>query len=99
MRWRRIMPLKWYTTVIDCADLHAQARWWAGVLDWQLIYEADDEAVIVPKQRRTAAFDGRVAQRRVRAGLRARSQGQVQSSTTDVCPAQRRPRRSLEVLT
>jgi len=43
------MPLKWYTTVIDCADLHAQARWWAGVLHWQLIYEADDEAVTVPK--------------------------------------------------
>jgi len=43
------MPLKWYTTVIDCADLHAQARWWAAVLDWQLIYEADDEAVIVPQ--------------------------------------------------
>jgi Glyoxalase-like domain len=43
------MALKWYTVVIDCEDLHAQARWWAGVLDWQLVYEADDEAVIVPK--------------------------------------------------
>lgn len=43
------MALKWYTTVIDCADLHAQARWWAGVLDWKLVYEADDEAVIVSK--------------------------------------------------
>jgi hypothetical protein len=30
------MALKWYTAVIDCQDLHAQARWWAGVLDWQL---------------------------------------------------------------
>jgi len=35
--------------VIDCQDLHAQARWWAGVLDWQLVYESDDEAAIVPK--------------------------------------------------
>ncbi|MFZ0078029.1 MAG: VOC family protein, partial [Trebonia sp.] len=35
------MALKWYTAVIDCQDLHAQARWWAGVLDWQLVYEAD----------------------------------------------------------
>ena len=42
------MALKWYTTVIDCQDLHAQARWWAGVLDWQLVYESDDEAAIAP---------------------------------------------------
>jgi len=43
------MALRWYSAVVDCQDLHAQARWWAGVLDWQLVYEADDEAVIVPK--------------------------------------------------
>jgi hypothetical protein len=43
------MALKWYTVVIDCQDHHAQARWWAGVLDWQLVYEADDEAAIAPK--------------------------------------------------
>ena len=43
------MALKWYTTVIDCQDLHAQARWWAGVLDWQLVYEADNEAAIAPR--------------------------------------------------
>ena len=43
------MALKWYTTVIDCQDLHAQARWWAGVLDWQIIYEADDQAAVAPR--------------------------------------------------
>jgi hypothetical protein len=43
------MALKWYTTVIDCQDLHAQARWWAGVLDWQIVYEDDDQAAIVPR--------------------------------------------------
>jgi hypothetical protein len=43
------MALKWYTAVIDCQDLHAQARWWAGVLDWQLVYEAADQAAIAPK--------------------------------------------------
>ncbi|HEY2549624.1 MAG TPA: VOC family protein [Streptosporangiaceae bacterium] len=43
------MALKWYTVVVDCHDLHAQARWWADVLDWQLVFEADGEAVIVPK--------------------------------------------------
>jgi len=43
------MALKWYTTVIDCQDLHAQARWWADVLDWQLVYEDDNQAAIAPK--------------------------------------------------
>ena len=43
------MALKWYTVVVDCQDLHAQARWWAGVLDWQLVYESTDEAVIAAK--------------------------------------------------
>jgi hypothetical protein len=43
------MALKWYTAVIDCQDLHAQARWWADVLDWQLAYEDADQAAIAPK--------------------------------------------------
>jgi Glyoxalase-like domain len=43
------MALKWYTTVIGCQDLHAQARWWAGVLDWQIVYEADDQAAVAPR--------------------------------------------------
>ena len=43
------MALKWYTTVIDCQDLHAQARWWASVLDWQIVYEAEDQAAVAPR--------------------------------------------------
>jgi Glyoxalase-like domain len=43
------MSLRWYSVVIDCHDNAAQARWWAGVLDWQIIYEAEDEVVIVPR--------------------------------------------------
>ncbi len=43
------MALKWYSVVVDCNDLHAQARWWADVLDWQLAFESDDEAAIVPR--------------------------------------------------
>lgn len=43
------MALKWYSVVIDCHDLHAQARWWADVLDWQLEFESDGEAAIVPR--------------------------------------------------
>jgi catechol 2,3-dioxygenase-like lactoylglutathione lyase family enzyme len=42
------VTVRWYTVVVDCRDLAAQARWWAGVLDWRLVYEAADEAVIVP---------------------------------------------------
>ena len=43
------MSLRLYSVVIDCHDVAAQARWWAGVLDWQINYEADDEVVIVPR--------------------------------------------------
>ncbi len=42
------MALKWYTLVVDCTDVAAQARWWAAAMDWQVVYEADDEVVIVP---------------------------------------------------
>lgn len=43
------MSLRWYSVVIDCHDTAAQARWWADVLNWQIIYEADDEVAVVPK--------------------------------------------------
>ena len=42
------MALRWYTVVIDCHDVAAQATWWAQVLDWKKVYEADDEVVLVP---------------------------------------------------
>ncbi len=43
------MALRWYTLVIDCQDVAAQARWWAQTLDYQIIYEADDEVAVIPK--------------------------------------------------
>ena len=43
------MSLRWYSVVVDCHNISAQARWWARVLNWQIIYEADDEVVIVPR--------------------------------------------------
>ena len=43
------MSLRWYSVVVDCRDVAAQARWWADVLDWQIIYEAEDEVVVVPR--------------------------------------------------
>ena len=42
------MSVRWYSVVIDCSDVAAQARWWAEVLGWQTVYEAPDEVVIVP---------------------------------------------------
>jgi hypothetical protein len=43
------MSLRWYSVVVDCHDVAAQARWWVRVLDWQTIFEAEDEVVIVPR--------------------------------------------------
>ena len=43
------MALRWYTVVIDCRDIAAQARWWAQTLDYQIVYEADDEVAVIPK--------------------------------------------------
>jgi hypothetical protein len=42
------MALRWYTTVIDSTDPRSLAAWWAKALEWQTVYEADDEAVIIP---------------------------------------------------
>ncbi len=42
------MSLRWYTTVIDCRDVAAQAHWWAETLGWQVAYEEPDEIGVVP---------------------------------------------------
>ncbi|MBN9150359.1 MAG: VOC family protein [Cryobacterium sp.] len=42
------MAVRWYSIVVDCKDVAAQARWWAEVLDWRVAYESEDEWVIVP---------------------------------------------------
>ena len=43
------MPVRWYSVVVDCRDVAAQARWWGEVLDWPVVYEAEDEVVIAPR--------------------------------------------------
>ncbi|MBT2385922.1 VOC family protein [Streptomyces sp. ISL-11] len=35
-----------YTIVIDAHDLRAQAHFWCRVLDWRVLFEADDEVVV-----------------------------------------------------
>jgi len=44
------MALRWYTLVIDCRDVAAQARWWAETLGWRIVYEASDEVVVIPRE-------------------------------------------------
>ena len=43
------MALRWYTVVIDCHDIAAQARWWAQTLDFQIVYEDEHEVAVIPK--------------------------------------------------
>lgn len=42
------MSLRWYSVVVDCQDVSAQASWWTRALDWRCVYEAEDEVVLVP---------------------------------------------------
>ena len=71
------MTLRWYTVVVDCHDISAQASWWAEVLGWKKIYEAEDEVVIIPPRLAT----NRPAPRR---GIRCR-----RASCSSSCPRAR----------
>lgn len=43
------MGLRWYSVVVDSLDHRAQAAWWSRVLDWVLVHESDEEAVLVSR--------------------------------------------------
>jgi hypothetical protein len=43
------MALRWYSNVIETTDASRLARWWAEALDWEVIFEAADEVVLVPR--------------------------------------------------
>lgn len=43
------MALRWYSIVTETTDPRALGGWWAKALDWQTVYEADDEVVIIPR--------------------------------------------------
>jgi catechol 2,3-dioxygenase-like lactoylglutathione lyase family enzyme len=57
------MSVRWYTTVVDCHDVAAQARWWGEVLGWRTVYEAADEVVIVPPRALDESLDIPVEER------------------------------------
>ena len=42
------MALRWYSTVVESTDPRALAHWWAQALGWDVIYESDDECVVIP---------------------------------------------------
>ncbi|MFC4555658.1 VOC family protein [Georgenia faecalis] len=50
------MPVRWYSVVIDCQDVVAQADWWSQVLGWPKAYEAEDEVVLIPPHAFTDAY-------------------------------------------
>ena len=62
------MALKWYTIVVDCQDPQAQARWWAEVLDWTIVYDTPDEAVAVPAHALEEPLEVRTLQEWMRRG-------------------------------
>ncbi|MCX5139484.1 MULTISPECIES: VOC family protein [unclassified Streptomyces] len=40
------MAVSFYSVVVDAHDLPSLARFWCGVLDWKVLYDAEDEIVI-----------------------------------------------------
>ncbi|MFE7397895.1 VOC family protein [Streptomyces sp. NPDC057557] len=40
------MAVSFYSVVVDTHDLPSLARFWCQVLDWKVLFEADDEIVI-----------------------------------------------------
>ena len=57
------MSVRWYSVVIDCADVAAQGRWWAAALGWRIVYEAPDELILVPPHALTKGDDIPVEER------------------------------------
>ena len=43
------MAVRWYSVVVDCHDVAAQAAWWAAALGWKKAYESEHEVVLVPQ--------------------------------------------------
>src|SRR5690606_2884779 len=61
------MALRWYSTVIESRDHRALATWWAAALGWEVAFETEHEAAVVPPWARELASTLRFEQ--VPAGL------------------------------
>lgn len=42
------MALRWYSTVVEARDHRALAGWWAAALGWEVAFETEREAAVVP---------------------------------------------------
>ena len=40
------MPSTWYSIVVDCHDITAQSRFWAEVLGYDVVFEAEEEVAL-----------------------------------------------------
>ncbi|MCW2867094.1 MAG: glyoxalase, partial [Marmoricola sp.] len=61
------MSLRWYSTVIDCHDIAAQAQWWAETLGWRTEFQDEHEVCLVPPH--TAELPGTTPWEQVGPGL------------------------------
>jgi hypothetical protein len=57
------MSLRWYSVVVDCLDARAQGQWWANVLGWEIVYEAEDEVMVQPPHLLDSSRDIPLAER------------------------------------
>ncbi len=46
------MPISVNALVVDSKDPAGLARFWSQALDWQIVYESDDEILVTPSQER-----------------------------------------------
>jgi hypothetical protein len=42
------MATRWFSVIVDSADPGSLGAWWRDALDWQILYQADDEVVVGP---------------------------------------------------
>ncbi len=75
------MSTRWYSVVFDAHDPAALARFWSEVTGWPIVYEADDEVVLVGEPADVGLVFGRgddakVVKNRVHVDLDSRSPAQ-----------------------
>ncbi|GAA4905496.1 hypothetical protein LX16_3502 [Stackebrandtia albiflava] len=42
------MALRWYSTVVESVDHRALGAWWAEAIGWDVLFDTDEEVVVVP---------------------------------------------------
>lgn len=42
------MALRWYSTVVESTDHRRLAHWWADAMHWDIAFETESEAAVIP---------------------------------------------------